>query len=85
MQAVITEDPANIEARSVHAFMALQKEDFQTALDRWQGMLPLLEPGSARYTMVERSMEYARQQLGQRGIAVTTPSAKGQAQAGGWR
>ncbi|MFM4844983.1 c-type cytochrome biogenesis protein CcmI [Aeromonas caviae] len=81
LQAVIAEDPANIEARSVHAFMALQKEDFQTALDRWQGMLPLLEPGSARYTMVERSMEYARQQLGQRGIAVTTPSAKGQAQA----
>ena len=81
LQAVIAEDPANIEARSVHAFMALQKEDFQTALDRWQGMLPLLEPGSARYTMVERSMEYARQQLGQRGIAVTTPSAEGQAQA----
>jgi len=53
LQAVITEDPANIEARSVHAFMALQKEDFQTALDRWQGMLPLLEPGSARYTMVD--------------------------------
>mgnify|MGYP000261094886 CR=1 FL=1 len=77
----IAQDPANIEARSVYAFMALQKEDFKTALQRWREMLPLMEKGSTRYTMVERSMEYARQQLGQRGIAVTTPSAEGQAQA----
>lgn len=71
LQAVIAEDPANIEARSVHAFMALQKEDFQTALDRWQGMLPLLEKGSTRQVMVERSIEYAQQQLRQRGAAVS--------------
>ena len=32
LQAAIAEEPGNIEARSVYAFMALQKEDFQTAL-----------------------------------------------------
>lgn len=79
LQATIAQDPANIEARSVHAFMALQKEDFQTALVRWRAMLPLLEQGSTRHAMVERSIEYAEQQLRQRGIAVTAAPA---AQAG---
>ncbi|WP_421325285.1 c-type cytochrome biogenesis protein CcmI [Aeromonas veronii] len=71
LQAAIAQDPENIEARSVYAFMALQKEDFQTALARWQAMLPLMEKGTPRYVMVERSMEYARAQLKQRGIEVT--------------
>ena len=75
LQAAIAQDPANIEARSVHAFMALQKEDFQTALVRWRAMLPLLEKGSTRHAMVERSIEYAEQQLRQRGIAVTAAQA----------
>lgn len=78
LQAAIAQDPANIEARSVHAFMALQKEDFQTALVRWRAMLPLLEQGSTRHAMVERSIEYAEQQLKQRGMAVTaSPAAQG--------
>ncbi|WP_265436735.1 c-type cytochrome biogenesis protein CcmI [Aeromonas media] len=75
LQAAIAQDPANIEARSVHAFMALQKEDFQTALVRWRAMLPLLEKGSTRHAMVERSIEYAEQQLRQRGIVVTAGPA----------
>ncbi|QSE74144.1 c-type cytochrome biogenesis protein CcmI [Aeromonas media] len=82
LQAAIAQDPANIEARSVHAFMALQKEDFQTALVRWRAMLPLLEQGSTRHAMVERSIEYAEQQLRQRGIAVTAAPASQGAQAG---
>lgn len=75
LQAAIAQDPDNIEARSVYAFMALQKEDFQTALARWQAMLPLMEKGTPRYVMVERSMEYARAQLKQRGIEVTNSDA----------
>ncbi|WP_042011679.1 c-type cytochrome biogenesis protein CcmI [Aeromonas fluvialis] len=75
LQAAIAEEPGNIEARSVYAFMALQKEDFQTALARWQEMLPLMEKETPRYVMVERSMEYARAQLKQRGIEVTHPGA----------
>ncbi|RAJ09598.1 c-type cytochrome biogenesis protein CcmI [Aeromonas salmonicida] len=75
LRSAIALDPANIEARSVYAFMALQKEDFKTALMRWREMLPLMEKGSTRYAMVERSIDYAKQQLKQRGIAVTTPGA----------
>ncbi|MGN5137527.1 c-type cytochrome biogenesis protein CcmI [Aeromonas sp. 164P] len=80
LQAAIAQEPDNIEARSIYAFMALQKEDFQTALDRWQAMLPLMEKGTPRYVMVERSMEYARAQLKQRGIEVT--NSAGTAKAG---
>lgn len=75
LRSAIALDPANIEARSVYAFMALQKEDFKTARMRWREMLPLMEKGSTRYAMVERSIDYAEQQLKQRGIAVTTPGA----------
>ncbi|WCH24163.1 c-type cytochrome biogenesis protein CcmI [Aeromonas salmonicida] len=75
LRSAIALDPANIEARSVYAFMALQKEDFKTALMRWREMLPLMEKGSTRYAMVERSIDYAEQQLKQRGIAVMTPGA----------
>ncbi|MFB2864603.1 c-type cytochrome biogenesis protein CcmI [Aeromonas sp. MdU4] len=81
LQSAIAQDPNNLEARSVYAFMALQQEEFQIALDRWQAMLPLMEKGSARYVMVERSMEYAKEQLKQRGVVVTTPGAAADAQA----
>lgn len=83
LQAAIAQDPDNIEARSVYAFMALQKEDFQTALARWQAMLPLMEKGTPRYVMVERSMEYARAQLKQRDIEVTNSGAANAGEAEG--
>ncbi|MFQ1979135.1 c-type cytochrome biogenesis protein CcmI [Aeromonas veronii] len=83
LQAAIAQDPENIEARSVYAFMALQKEDFQTALARWQAMLPLMEKDTPRYVMVERSMEYARAQLKQRGIEVTNSGTANAGEAEG--
>ncbi|MDM5138892.1 c-type cytochrome biogenesis protein CcmI [Aeromonas bestiarum] len=82
LRSAIALDPANIEARSVYAFMALQKEDFKTALLRWREMLPLMEKGSTRYAMVERSIDYAEQQLKQRGMAASgVPATQGE-QAG---
>uniref|UniRef100_UPI003CD0D4E1 c-type cytochrome biogenesis protein CcmI/CycH n=1 Tax=Aeromonas taiwanensis TaxID=633417 RepID=UPI003CD0D4E1 len=38
-------------------------------------MLPLLEKGSTRHTMVERSIDYAKQQLRQRGLALNAAPA----------
>ncbi|MDX2124851.1 MAG: c-type cytochrome biogenesis protein CcmI [Aeromonas hydrophila] len=80
LRVAIAQDPANIEARSVYAFMALQKEDFKTALQRWREMLPLMEKGSTRYTMVERSIDYAEQQLKKRGMASATVPAEASVQ-----
>ncbi len=80
LRVAIAQDPANIEARSVYAFMALQKEDFKTALQRWREMLPLMEKGSTRYTMVERSIDYAEQQLKKRGMAGATGPAEASGQ-----
>lgn len=81
LRGAIAQDPANIEARSVYAFMALQKEDFKTALQRWREMLPLLEKGSTRYTMVERSIDYAEQQLKKRGMASAAVPAEASGQS----
>lgn len=80
LRVAIAQDPANIEARSVYAFMALQKEDFKTALQRWREMLPLMEKGSTRYTMVERSIDYAEQQLKKLGMASATVPAEASGQ-----
>ncbi|MCO4206776.1 c-type cytochrome biogenesis protein CcmI [Aeromonas hydrophila] len=80
LRVAIAQDPANIEARSVYAFMALQKEDFKTALQRWREMLPLMEKGSTRYTMVERSIDYAEQQLKKRGMASAAVPAEASGQ-----
>ncbi|MFM5209289.1 MULTISPECIES: c-type cytochrome biogenesis protein CcmI [Aeromonas] len=80
LRVAIAQDPANIEARSVYAFMALQKEDFKTALQRWREMLPLMEKGSTRYTMVERSIDYAEQQLKKRGMASVAVPAEASGQ-----
>ncbi|WP_323937268.1 c-type cytochrome biogenesis protein CcmI [Aeromonas hydrophila] len=80
LRVAIAQDPANIEARSVYAFMALQKEDFKTALQRWREMLPLMEKGSTRYTMVERSIDYAEQQLKKRDMASAAVPAEASGQ-----
>ncbi|MGL5031155.1 MAG: c-type cytochrome biogenesis protein CcmI [Aeromonas sp.] len=74
LQDVITANPNNLEAHSVFAFMALQKEDFQGALSRWQAMLPLMKKGSPRYVTVERSIAYARAQLKLRTTSQTMAS-----------
>lgn len=61
--ATVGLEPNNLQALSVYAFMALQQNDFATAITRWQTMLPLLEPSSERYNMVQSSITYAEQQL----------------------
>lgn len=71
LQQAIASDPQDLEARSTYAFMALQKEDFETAIARWQAMLPLMEKGSNREVMIQRSIEYAQQQLAKRAPSAT--------------
>ncbi|MCS3455363.1 c-type cytochrome biogenesis protein CcmI [Aeromonas rivuli] len=80
LQQAIARDPQDLEARSTYAFMALQKEDFKTALSRWQAMLPLMEKGSSRYQMIERSIEYAEQQLAKSGGQLAPSAASGDPQ-----
>ncbi|MFO6421899.1 c-type cytochrome biogenesis protein CcmI [Motilimonas sp. KMU-193] len=61
--ATVGLEPNNLQALSVYAFMALQQNDFATAITRWQKMLVHLEPNTERYNMVQSSIAYAEQQL----------------------
>ncbi|MCE2571478.1 c-type cytochrome biogenesis protein CcmI [Motilimonas eburnea] len=61
--ATVGLEPNNLQALSVYAFMALQQNDFATAISRWQTMLAFLEPNSERYNMVQSSIAYAKEQL----------------------
>ena len=44
-------------------FMALQEENFATAIDAWQKMLTLVEPNSEQAAMLNQSILYAKDQL----------------------
>lgn len=64
--ATIGLEPENLQAWSIYAFMALQNEDFELAITRWQKMVPLLQNDPERLQMVQGSINYAQQQLGQK-------------------
>ncbi|MBL1378350.1 c-type cytochrome biogenesis protein CcmI [Zobellella iuensis] len=66
----LVQDPDNLEAWSVFAFMALQQDDFATAAERWREMLTRMSPDNPRYAMIERSVAFAEQRLA---AADTTP------------
>ncbi|ATG73231.1 c-type cytochrome biogenesis protein CcmI [Zobellella denitrificans] len=63
IEAVLEQNPDNLEAWSVFAFMALQQDDFATAAERWKAMLARMSPDNPRYAMIERSVAFAEQRL----------------------
>ena len=74
IKEVLKEDPNNLEAWSVFAFMAIQENNFAGAISRWEQILQRMSPESPRYAMIERSIAFAQQQLAEGGQeAVTGP------------
>ena len=81
--------PNDIEVMSTSAFMALENEDFEGAIEQWQRMLPLLAGQPDRIEMIQGSIAYARKQIAAQGGAsapatsaaeapVTAPAAQSQ-------
>lgn len=62
---LIEKKPNDIEVLSTYAFIALENEDYQLAIERWLRMLPLLEGQPDRIEMIEGSINYAKKQLAQ--------------------
>lgn len=66
LRAVIKQDHSNVQALSLLAFRAFEKEDYQTALVSWQMMLKLLPPDDERVPLIQRSISHAIQTLQQK-------------------
>ncbi|MBO1519808.1 c-type cytochrome biogenesis protein CcmI [Oceanisphaera pacifica] len=74
IKQVLAEDPNNLEAWSVFAFMAMQQDNLTAAIARWQEILQRMSPSNPRYTMVERSVAFAEQRLAEEDhVPVTGP------------
>jgi cytochrome c-type biogenesis protein CcmH len=61
----LQQDSSQLELWSLYAFMALEQQQFQLAIDRWQRMLSLVDADSERYQMLQQSIEFAEGQIAQ--------------------
>ncbi|MGY5449856.1 c-type cytochrome biogenesis protein CcmI [Agarivorans sp. MS3-6] len=61
----LQQNPSELELWSLYAFMALEQQQFQLAIDRWSRMLGLVEKGSERELMLQQSIDFAKGQLAQ--------------------
>ena len=55
--------PNELEAWSMYAFMALEKQDYAAAIQRWEKMLTLVEANSAQAGTLRDSISYAKLQM----------------------
>ncbi|WP_298717943.1 c-type cytochrome biogenesis protein CcmI [uncultured Oceanisphaera sp.] len=63
IKQVLAQDPDNLEAWSVFAFMAVQQDNLTAAIARWQQILQRMSPDNPRYAMIERSVAFAERRL----------------------
>ncbi|MCG6199809.1 c-type cytochrome biogenesis protein CcmI [Psychromonas antarctica] len=75
LQSLLKEQPHNIEAWSMYAFMAVEEDDFSTAIVRWQKMLTLVDDNSEQATVLHDSIAYAQKQIIARAVSATPNSA----------
>tara|TARA_R110001583_G_scaffold26571_3_gene95755 strand:+ start:22521 stop:23807 length:1287 start_codon:yes stop_codon:yes gene_type:complete len=63
LEQLLIEKPAELQAWSMYAFMALERQDFSAAIQRWQQMLTLVEGDSEQAAMLRDSISYAEKQI----------------------
>lgn len=64
LKRFLQRNPENYQAWSLYGLIALQQEDFEAAIKRWQTVLPLLNDSSGEQARVlSNSIAYAQQQL----------------------
>ncbi|WP_372881299.1 c-type cytochrome biogenesis protein CcmI [Psychromonas sp.] len=63
LNKVLKDYPEDLEAWSMYAFMALEREDYATAIQRWQKMQTLVAQDSQQAATLRDSIAYAQQQL----------------------
>ncbi|SMB82565.1 cytochrome c-type biogenesis protein CcmH [Pasteurella testudinis DSM 23072] len=63
LREVIKQDHNNVQALSLLAFSAFEKEDYKMALMSWEMMLRQLPPDDERVPLIQRSMTHAIEEL----------------------
>jgi len=64
LKQLLIDNPNELQAWSMYAFMALEAQDYPAAIERWQQMLRLNDITAEQTAMIKDSIEYARKQLG---------------------
>jgi len=60
---LLKDKPDNLDAWSMSAFMALEKQDFNLAIERWQKMLTFVDEKSQQADILHDSIAYAKNQM----------------------
>jgi len=63
LESLLIDEPNELEAWSMYAFMALDRQDFTAAIQRWQKMLTLVDAESEQAQMLRGSINYAKKQI----------------------
>lgn len=67
---LLKDNPTELQAWSMYAFMALEKQDYSAAITRWQQMLTLIDVDSEQAQMLHGSISYAQKQMQEQGMEV---------------
>jgi len=60
---LLKDKPNNLDAWSMYAFMALEKQDFSSAIERWQKMVSLVDQDSQQAAILHDSIAYAKKRM----------------------
>ncbi|PKF62911.1 c-type cytochrome biogenesis protein CcmI [Psychromonas sp. psych-6C06] len=63
LEKLLIDNPSELQAWSMYAFMALEKQDYEAAIKRWKHMLTLIDESSEQATMLRDSISYAQKQI----------------------
>lgn len=74
--ALLNEHPKELDAWSIYAFMALQAEDYNAAIERWKKMLPLVDKGSEKAGMLNDSIAFAQGKLAEQDPTLAVESGE---------
>jgi len=66
---LLKDQPQELDAWSIYAFMALEKQDFLGAIARWQQMLTFIDSDSEQAGIIRDSIAYAQSQIAENEVA----------------
>ena len=63
LKQLLIDNPTEMQAWSMYAFMALEAQNYPAAIERWKQMLTLVDANSEQAGMLNDSIDYANQQM----------------------